>query len=211
MDQLTSTAGRAGHALLIDCRSLALRPIRMPEDAAIVVCDSGVRHRLASSEYNARRAESEEAARRLGRPTLRDVTPDVLERSDLRGPLRARARHVVTEIERTRRGAEALAGGDLVRFGALMGESHRSLREDYEVSAPELDALVAAAAGVPGVYGSRLTGAGFGGCTVTLASPSAVPRLGAALSEALQDGIGRRPTWFVTRAAGGAGEIRPPS
>lgn len=215
MDPLTVVKGRAGHALLIDCRSLACEPIRTPDHAAVVICDSGVRHSLADGAYNERRAEGETALRRLarGRPdrrTLRDVSPDELAREGpgLDATLLARARHVVTEIERTRRGALALAEGDLDGFGALMRESHRSLRDDYAVSAPELDALADAANAVPGVYGSRLTGGGFGGCTVSLVAPEAVPRLGEALEEALRDRFGRVPRWFVTRASAGAAEIR---
>jgi galactokinase len=213
MDQLAVSLGREGHALLIDCRTLTSAPIRFPEGAAVVICDSGVRHSLVFSAYNERRSQGEEALRRLarGRPdrrTLRDVTPDELAREAavLDETLQARARHVVTEIERTRQAARALAEGDLDRVGRLMAESHRSLRDDYEVSVPELDALVEAASAVPGVFGSRLTGGGFGGCTVSLVAPEAVARLGTALEGALRE-FGRAPDWFVTRPAAGATEI----
>ena len=204
MDPLTAALGQADHALLIDCRSLDTTPIRLPDGVAVVVCDSGVRHRLAASAYNERRAESTEALRQLadGRPdrlSLRDVSTDSIAREGgaLTKRLLSRARHVVSEIERTRSAAEALARGDLTLFGRLMIESHRSLRDDYEVSAPELDALVEAALAVPGVYGSRLTGGGFGGCTVTLAAPAAVPRLGASLESALREAI--RPHTLLVR------------
>lgn len=213
MDQLAVSLGREGHALLIDCRTLSCEPVRLPERAVAVVCDSGVRHSLGASAYNGRRSQSEEAFRRLGRGTdrrtLRDVTPEELAREAgvLDPTLLARARHVVTEIERTRLGARALAAGDLELFGSLMRESHRSLRDDYAVSSPELDALVEAANAVPGVFGSRMTGGGFGGCTISLAPPEAVPRLGAALQGALGQRFGRAPAWFVTRASAGAAEI----
>ena len=143
MDPLTAALGQADHALLIDCRSLDTTPIRLPDGVAVVVCDSGVRHRLAASAYNERRAESTEALRQLadGRPdrlSLRDVSTDSIAREGgaLTKRLLSRARHVVSEIERTRSAAEALARGDLTLFGRLMIESHRSLRDDYEVSAP---------------------------------------------------------------------------
>ncbi|HEX5758454.1 MAG TPA: galactokinase [Thermoanaerobaculia bacterium] len=215
MDQLTAVLGRAGHALLIDCRSLDVTPIPLqPGRAAVLVCDSGVHHRLAASAYNERRAACEETVARLAAAhpewrALRDVPPAELERHAglLPPPLLARARHVVSEMERTLQGAEALAAGELAAFGRLMLASHRSLRDDYEVSVPELDLLVEAAAAVEGVYGSRLTGGGFGGCTVTLVRPEAVARAGAALEESFSRRFGRRPEWFVTAAAPGAEEI----
>ncbi len=210
MDQLTAAAGRAGHALLIDCRSLRTTPIPLPADrAAVLVVHSGVRHRLASSGYNDRRAESESALRAIApeRPALRDVRPAEVEREGLDPLLQRRARHVVLEIDRTRRAARALRRFDLDAFGALMVESHRSLRDDYEVSTPELDALVEAALGQPGVYGSRMTGGGFGGCTVTMARPSAAQAVGAAVEAAFEARFGRRPMWFVTGAADGAREL----
>jgi galactokinase len=215
MDQLVSMLGQAGHALLIDCRSLDTRPIPLYADrAAVLVFDSGVRHRHASGEYNLRRAQCEEAATRLagllpGVRALRDVAPDDLARhaSALPEPLPRRARHVVTEIERTARAASALSKGDLAGFGRLMFESHRSLRDDFEVSVPELDALVQAAASAPGVLGARMTGGGFGGCTVTLVESGQVDTAGAAIAKAFATRFGRVPSWFVTRAAGGAGEI----
>jgi galactokinase len=215
MDQLVSMLGQAGHALLIDCRSLDARPIPLhPERAAVLVFDSGVRHRHASGEYNLRRAQCEEAGTRLagllpGVRALRDVTPDELARhaSALPEPLARRARHVVTEIERTARAATALSQGDLTGFGRSMFESHRSLRDDFEVSVPELDALVQAAAGAPGVLGARMTGGGFGGCTVTLVESGQVDAAGAAIAKAFATRFGRVPAWFVTRAADGAGEI----
>ena len=215
MDQLVSMLGQAGHALLIDCRTLDTRPIPVHgERAAILVFDSGVRHRHASGEYNVRRAQCEEAAARLGAllpgvRALRDVTPAELERhaSSLSEPLRRRARHVVLEIDRTVKAATALAAGDLAGFGQLMFASHLSLRDDFEVSVPELDSLVQAARSAPGVLGARMTGGGFGGCAVALCESGAVDAAGAAIAKAFALRFGRAPAWFVTRAADGAGEI----
>jgi galactokinase len=215
MDQLTAASGRPGHALLIDCRTLETTGIPLPaEGAAVLVCESGVRHRLADSGYNDRRAESEAALRALvdghgDWRTLRDVPAEELtrRRAELDPVLHRRARHVVSEIDRTRRAAQALERSDLAAFGALMTESHRSLRDDYEVSVPELDLLVEAALGAAGVHGSRMTGGGFGGCTVTLVRPGDAAAAGAAMEAAFDARFGRRPTWFVTQAAGGAREL----
>ena len=167
MDQFAVTLARAGHALLLDCRDLTYRHIPIPVGVAIVVCDSRVKRRLKESGYNDRRAATEAAARRLGLPSLRDATLEQVADDP-------RARHVVSENERTLRGAAALEAGDLETFGALMDASHASLRDDYEVVPPELDELAAALRLVPGCYGSRITGAGFGGCTVSLVRDDAV-------------------------------------
>ncbi len=215
MDQLVSMLGQAGHALLMDCRSLETRPIPLhPERASVLVFDSGVRHQHSSGEYNVRRAQCEEAVSRLAAvlPTvraLRDVTPDELERHAevLPEPLRKRARHVVTETDRTVRAASALSRGDLSGFGGLMFASHRSLRDDFEVSLPELDALVQAAVSAPGVLGARMTGGGFGGCTVTLVERGQEGAAGAAIAKAFATRFGRAPAWFLTHASDGAGEI----
>ena len=211
MDQMISALGQARHALLIDCRSYDYRPIPMPAEVRIVVCDSKVSRELAASAYNERRAQCEEAVTRLQAAlpeikALRDVSPEQLEaHKKLLSPLvLRRARHVVTENARTLEGAERLAAGDVARFGVLMNESHRSLRDDYEVSSPQLDALVAAAQAVPGVYGSRLTGAGFGGCTVSLVAPEAVDAVGAAVTESYQQAFGLVPDVYITIATDGA-------
>jgi galactokinase len=215
MDQMAAALGCAGHALLIDCRSLEARTIPLdPARAAVLICDSGVKHALAEGQYNRRRAECEEAARRLaavlpGVRALRDVGGDELRAHAhvLPEALRRRARHVVAENERTLRGADALRDGELHAFGALMVDSHRSLRDDFEVSIPELDVLAEAAAGLRGVFGARMTGGGFGGSTVTLVDPAAAQNVGAGLVEAFARRFGRSPAWFVTDAAGGAGEV----
>jgi galactokinase len=168
MDPLVCAGGRAGRALLIDFDTLAMRPVRVPDDAEIVVVDSGQRRTVATSAYGARVAECEAAALLVG--PLGRCGPDDL--SALRDPLlRRRARHVVTECARVRDTASALARGDLVGTGTLLSESHRSLADDFDVSTPQLDGLVEALRARPGVLGARMTGAGFGGCVVALARP----------------------------------------
>jgi galactokinase len=171
MDQLASAAGVAGHALLIDCTSLDVTPIAVPNDADVVVVDSGERRALVSSAYTERRDQCEAAARLIGplrSATLEDV--DHLE-DDV---LRRRARHVVTENARVIAFARALVDTDLATAGRVMAASHASLRDDFEVSTPGLDDLVARLDKTEGVYGARLTGAGFGGCIVALARPGAL-------------------------------------
>lgn len=175
MDQLTSVFAEANQALLIDCRSLEMTAIPVVlDDVAVIVCDSKVKHELASSAYNQRRAECEQAVERLkekkpGLQALRDFSIDDLHLiEDLPQPLRRRSRHVITENDRTLRGAEALGSGDFVMLGELMRRSHKSLRDDYEVSCRELDLLVELADGHEAVLGARMMGGGFGGCTVNL-------------------------------------------
>uniref|UniRef100_G3U779 Galactokinase 1 n=1 Tax=Loxodonta africana TaxID=9785 RepID=G3U779_LOXAF len=179
MDQLIALMGQKGHALLIDCRSLetTLVPLSDPR-LAVLITNSNVHHALGSSEYPLRRRQCEEVAQALGKESLREVK---LEELDAGKELVSkegfrRARHVVGEIRRTAQAADALSRGDYRAFGRLMVESHQSLRDDFEVSCPELDQLVEAALSVPGVYGSRMTGGGFGGCTVTLLEAAAASR-----------------------------------
>jgi galactokinase len=182
MDQFASRLGRSDHALLIDCRNLDARHVPMPLDGhRFVIVDSGVRRELAESDYNQRRTECEEAVTFLhGMDTsitsLRDLTPDTLARHKERLPpdLFARCRHVVSENHRVLEACERLANGDLPAFGRLMKASHLSLRNDFEVSHPALDRLVEEAHRVDGVLGSRLTGAGFGGCTVNLVAETSL-------------------------------------
>jgi galactokinase len=164
MDQMASSLCDETHMLFIDARTLEHRLVQMPAGAELIVIDSGVPRTLAASKYNERRAECEEASRKLGVKALRDVTdPQAVEQ--LPEPLRRRARHVVLEDLRV---LEAAGGVSAERFGELMNASHDSLRDDYEVSIPELDKLVAALQAAPGVLGARLTGAGFGGACVAL-------------------------------------------
>jgi galactokinase len=198
MDQLAIAGGVAGHALLIDCRSLETEPVPIPPDARLLILDSAVPRTLAGSAYNQRRAECESALRSLQAVdlhlhALRDVTPKLLEAESWRlgEPERRRARHVVTENERVLDGAAALRRGDVARFGQLMSESHVSLRDDYEVSGPELDTLVAIAQDTPGVWGARLTGAGFGGCAVALAAAEHAERAAADIAARYRAATGR--------------------
>ncbi|MFN2108036.1 MAG: galactokinase, partial [Anaerolineae bacterium] len=199
----------------LDSRSLERRYFPMPEGVAIVVSDSMVRRSLASSEYNVRRAQCEQAVAHLqvNLPkikALRDVTMRELEQfgHDLPEVVYRRARHVVTENARVIKFARALYAGDIETAGALMVEGHRSLRDDYEVSAPELDALVEAAIDVPGCYGARLTGAGFGGCTIALVAESAVPEFKAHITEVYDERYGKQPAVYVTHPADGVASIQ---
>ncbi|KAJ6660388.1 hypothetical protein lerEdw1_017811 [Lerista edwardsae] len=186
MDQFISVMGKEDHALLIDCRSLEtlLVPLSDP-NLVVLITNSNVRHTLTGSEYPTRRRQCEEAAKILGKASLREASMTDLEgvlfskasRSLLSMEVYRRARHVIGEIERTAKAAEALQSREYEKFGQLMVESHNSLRDDYQVSCPELDELVSAAMEIPGVYGSRMTGGGFGGCTVTLLESKAAEKV----------------------------------
>jgi galactokinase len=216
MDQFISALGRRDHALLLDCRDLSYRPVPLPAGTQIVVCNSNVERTLAGSAYNQRRQECEEAVRILKQwypkiMALRDVSVAQFREheADLPEPIRARARHVITENGRALRGGAALDAGDLAAFGQLMNESHMSLRDDYQVSIPQMDALVEAAQRVPGCYGSRLTGAGFGGCTVSLVEQAAVERFEREVSAAYKAATGRETTIYVCRASDGVGRAVP--
>ncbi|KAM5149432.1 galactokinase isoform 2-T2 [Callospermophilus lateralis] len=203
MDQLIALLGQKGHALLIDCRSLetSLVPLSDPK-LAVLITNSNVRHSLGSSEYPLRRRQCEEVARALGKESLREVRLEELEagRELVSKEGFRRARHVVGEIRRTAQAAAALSRGDYKAFGRLMVESHYSLRDDYEVSCSELDQLVEAALSVPGVYGSRMTGGGFGGCTVTLLEASAASRT----MQHIQEQYSGTATFYLSQAADGA-------
>jgi len=199
MDQLASLAGREGSALLIDCRSLEVQPVPLPPDLAVLVVHSGVSRTLAGSAYAERRRSCEEAARRIGVPSLRDATLEQAADDP-------RARHVVTENARVLDAARALAAGDLDALGPLLAASHRSLRDDYEVSTPELDALVECL-DAAGALGARLTGAGFGGCVVALARRDEAERVAVEAGAAYGDRTGLEPRTWLCRAAAGAGRF----
>ncbi len=209
MDQLISVAGREGHALLIDCRAFTWQPVPLPPDQAVVVCDTGQRRGLANSAYNERRAQCEEAARRLGVPSLRDVDSQAFaaRAGVLPALLRRRARHVVDENQRTQRAAAALHQGDVAAVGRLMNESHASLRDLYEVSSEALDLMVALARAQPGCWGARMTGAGFGGCALALVEQAAVDSFVQAVAPTYERQSRRIPALYVTRAAPGAGQV----
>jgi galactokinase len=171
LDQLACSLGDPAHALFIDMRSMQTERVPLPDDVTVIVIGSGIAHRHSDGGYRTRRAEAEEAARRLGVGVLRELGPADLDRVEaLPDPLRRRARHIVTENQRVLAFREALAAGSPERLGRIMEESHRSLRDDYEVSLREIDLLVQIAVGTPGVHGARLTGGGFGGAVVALAA-----------------------------------------
>lgn len=210
MDQFISVLGRAGHALLIDCRTLAYELAPLPEKVSIVICDSMKRRGLVDSAYNERRRQCQEAVRLLqpylpGINALRDVSPDDLARLAAKLPevVRRRARHIVHENARVLAFAQALRCKALDRAGGLMNESHASLRDDYEVSCPELDALVEAAWSAPGVYGSRMTGAGFGGCTVSLVAGENVDAFCQHVRAVYEDQSGLEPQIYISQACEG--------
>jgi galactokinase len=214
MDPFVSRFAQAGHALLLDCRSLEARAVRLPDAVHLVICDSGVRHALASGEYNVRRAQCEEGVRALaegvpGLRALRDATAATLEESRGRIPpvVFARCHHVVLENERTLAAAAALERRDLKSVGRLMAASHASLRDEYEVSCRELDLLVETATTLEGVYGARMTGSGFGGCTVNLVRSDAVPSFREGVTQAFERATGRKPRIYQSSAAAGACEL----
>ncbi|XP_068932490.1 galactokinase isoform X2 [Petaurus breviceps papuanus] len=207
MDQLISLSGQKGHALLLDCRSLETCPVPLSDPGvAVLITNSNVRHSLGSSEYPIRRRQCDSAAKALGKKSLREVDmkdleagKELLTKEEFR-----RARHIVGEIQRTSEAAAALSASDYKTFGRLMVESHNSLRDDYEVSCPELDQLVMLALSVPGVYGSRMTGGGFGGCTVTLLEASAATRA----MQHIQERYKGTATFYLSKAADGA-KVQP--
>jgi len=212
MDQFASACGRAGHALLLDCRSLEWEPISLPAGVAIVIADTTVRRELGTSEYNTRRAQCEEAVRVLaevlpGIKALRDVSVEDFNRhAHLLSPIvQKRARHVVEECARTQRAVNLLRVGDAAQFGALMNECHVSLRDLYEVSISALNVMVEAAQQIEGCYGARLTGAGFGGCTVNLVAASAAEDFKRELAARYEKATGLKPEIYVCQAAEGAG------
>jgi galactokinase len=210
MDQLISARAEAGHALLIDCRSLGAQPVHLPEAVAVMIVHSRVKRGLVGSEYNTRRAQCEAAARHYGVPALRDVDTAQLERD--RGALEdvvyRRARHIVTENARTVDAAEALAAGDLVRLGELMAASHASMRDDFEITHPAIDRLVDIAQQAVGREGgARMTGGGFGGCIVVLLPDARIPDVQAAIEAAYRSPDGEPPTIWTSHAATGAGQL----
>ena len=216
MDQFASNCGRAGSALLLDCRTLDWRPVPVPEDLDLVVCDTGSAHRLATSDYNERRAQCEAAVAILRQDdpsisALRDVDRPTLaaaiEGGRLTGLPARRARHIVSENERVLASVAALDAGELDAVTDAFAASHASLRDDFAVSSAELDALVDIAIATPGVVAARMTGAGFGGCTINLVRPDAVEGLKAAIEAEYPRRTGLRPTVYPVRAVDGAGLV----
>ena len=208
MDQYISIFGRRNSAVEIDCRSLAHRFVPLPESIAFTAVNTMVKHALAGSAYKDRVAECAAAADALGQP-LRDLSPSQFESKANRLPplIQRRARHVVTENARVADFVDASGRGDLTHMGRLMVESHRSLQNDYQVSCPELDFLVDTALSIDGVYGSRMTGGGFGGCTVTMLRPDALPRFQQQIVSAYEARFHVTPQLYPCHPSAGAGEV----
>ena len=216
MDQAASSCGVAGCALLLDCRSREFRPVPLPPDLALVIVDTGSRRRLASTEYNRRRSECERGVailREHGEPveSLRDATVDMLDRARpiLGATVYQRCRHVVDENARTLATAIALETGDFAKLGLLFAASHASLRDLYEVSSAALDAAVEIATSTPGVVAARMTGAGFGGCTINLVEPDSVPRFQGAIEREFPVRMDLKPVVYQVAAVEGAGVVAP--
>ena len=214
MDQFAVAAGEAGRALLLDCRTNEFTSVMIPDGLRIVVCHTGSDRALATSEYNTRQAECRRAVAAIrlvvpGVRSLRDVEEPMLDR--LGGRLdeisMARVRHVVTENHRVAEAARALSDGDLEKLGRLFAGSHASLRDDYQVSSPELDLLVEIAIKIPGVVAARMTGAGFGGCTVNLVTGDSVEELRAAVMADYPSRSGRIPRVWEVAVVDGAGRL----
>jgi galactokinase len=213
MDQFTACHATASHALLLDCRSLEHRQIPLPERVTMAVSNTMVKHELASGEYNRRREQCEEGVRVLsqflpGISALRDVTLEQLDRfgGELDPVVLRRCRHAISENARVLSSEAALQRGDLTEFGKLMRCSHCSLREDYEVSSPELDVMADAAYQIEGVYGSRMTGGGFGGCAVSLVGAAHAENFARAMCDAYLKATGIRCEIYLCTAADGASE-----
>lgn len=206
MDQFIAFMGKKNHALLIDCRSLesSLAPF-IDSDVQVLITNSNVHHKLTGSEYPTRRKSCEDAVKIIGKTSLRDATMQDLEeyKNKMTDEMYKRVRHVIKEIERTKAAANALNQGDYNYFGKLMIESHNSLKNDFEVSCPELDELVSLALEVEGVYGSRMTGGGFGGCTVTLVKSKALKFL----IENIKEKYKGNPTFYICSPSDGACQL----
>ncbi|WP_428773227.1 galactokinase [Vibrio sp.] len=210
MDQLISAEGVANHALLIDCRSLETEPVTMPQEMAVVIINSNKRRGLVDSEYNTRRRQCEQAAQFFAVPALRDVTMAQFEAraAELDPVVAQRARHVISENDRTLQAAQALKAGDMALLARLMAESHSSMRDDFAITVPEIDTLVEIVKQVIGEQGGvRMTGGGFGGCIVALMPPELVADVVHAVSELYQAKTGLKETVYVCHATDGAGTV----
>lgn len=214
MDQYVSVFGQENSAIELDCRSLEHRSVRLPKDITFAAVNTMVKHALAASAYRERVAECAAAVERIQQrfprvESLRDVSPEQVAALEGTLPpiLARRARHVVTENARVSRFREACARDDRSTMGKLLVESHRSLRDDYEVSCPELDFLVEAACGVDGVYGARMTGGGFGGCIVAMLHGSALGRFHTQIERAYQTRFSKVPEIYRSKPSAGATEV----
>jgi galactokinase len=218
MDQFIACNGQAGHVLMLDCRSLQHRLLHVPENVRVVICNTMVKHAIAAGEYNARRSQCEEGVRLLsgalpGISALRDVSLEGFERFRelLPTTIQQRCRHVLSENLRVIAAAVALEHGDLRSFGKLMARSHRSLRDDYQVSCGELDLMVELADQIEGVYGARMTGGGFGGCTINIVAAEAVSEFSKKIASSYQAQTGIVPEIYVSTASEGAGRWEIPA
>jgi galactokinase len=214
MDQFVSCMGKAGHAFFLDCRSLDFQFVPIPAGMALVVCNTMVKHDLATGAYNTRREECEEGVRRFAKwyprvRALRDVSEEMLDQHarDLPATIAKRCTHVVRENQRTLDAARALTEGDLTRVRELMRDSHNSLRDLYEVSCGELDIMVEAAQNLPGFYGGRMTGGGFGGCTVNLVREENAEEFAQRIAESYRRRTGITSQVYLCTAEDGAGEL----
>ena len=214
MDQFVSCMGKAGHAFFLDCRSLEFKFVPIPPGLQFVVCNTMVKHDLATGAYNTRREECEEGVRAFAKwdpaiRALRDVSVDLLDQhaNHLPATICKRCSHVVHENQRTLDAAQALTESDLVKVGKLMRESHNSLRDLYEVSCRELDVMVEAADGLPGFCGGRMTGGGFGGCTVNLVREENAEDFGKQIAERYREATGISPQIYLCSAEDGAQEL----
>lgn len=206
LDQISSLMSRKGHVTFIDCRTYQVRHFPLPEDVIFCIVNSGVKHALVSSEYNERRESCERAAKLLGKPFLRDVSVEELEKNEskLDEVARKRARHVVWENRRVEDAAKSIEAGKLEEFGRLMFESHNSSRVNFENSCPELDTLVEISKTAPGCLGARLSGGGFGGATIHLVRKAKLDEFEKAIIEGYERVHGHKPTVLRTSAADGA-------
>jgi len=214
MDQFVSVHAKKDRAVLLDCRSLTYQQQVLPQGIRLVICNTMVRHAIAGGEYNQRRKECEAGAqffaeRKPGTRTLRDVSLEDFRRyeADLPALLRRRCRHVVAENARVLEAGSALAQADLERFGQLMLKSHLSLRDDFQVSCRELDVMVELATKMKGVCGARMTGGGFGGCTVNVVKSEEVESFRSRMTEEYADAVGKRPEIYVCRASDGVRRV----
>lgn len=210
MDQMVSAEGNENHAMLLDCRSLETTAVTMPEDMSVVIINSNKKRGLVDSEYNTRREQCEEAARIFGVKALRDVSIDMFNAKahELDEMVAKRARHVITENDRTEEAAKVLASGDMKRMAVLMAESHASMRDDFEITVKEVDALVDIVKNVIGENGGvRMTGGGFGGCIVALVPPTLVNEVKAAVEELYESATGLKESIYVCQAKNGAGLV----
>ncbi|WP_122032003.1 galactokinase [Aliivibrio sp. EL58] len=210
MDQMVSAEGNENHAMLLDCRSLETTAVSMPEDMSVVIINSNKKRGLVDSEYNTRREQCEEAARIFGVKALRDVSIEEFNAKahELDEMVAKRARHVITENDRTEEAAKVLASGDMKRMAVLMAESHASMRDDFEITVNEVDTLVDIVKNVIGTEGGvRMTGGGFGGCIVALVPPVLVDEVKAAVEELYETATGLKESIYVCQAKNGAGLV----